>query len=85
MYIQGNITLREPSPSLVKASKKTTKVPSRPAKKKTTKMSDSDSSNASEDEDTRGTPGAEHAYGVLSFEQNKIWRELMQVKLVRKG
>ena len=63
-YIQGHITPREPSPSPMKASTKTTKVQSRPAKKKTTKMSDSDSSSASKDEDTRGTLGAELASSV---------------------
>ena len=84
-YIKGHITLRVPCPSPVKAPRKTAKVQSRPAKKKTTKMSDSDSSSSTKDEDTKGTPGVELASGVLSSEQNKIRRELMQHKLVRKG
>ena len=48
-------------------------------------MSDSDSSSSTEDEETRVTPGAELESGVLSSKQNKIRRELMQWKLVRKG
>ena len=57
----------------------------RPVKRKISKMSDSDSSSSVEDEETRAAPGAELASGVLSSEQNKICRELMQRKLVRKG
>ena len=65
-YIQGHITLRDASPSPVKAPKKASKVQSRPAKKKMTKMSDSESSSSTEDEETRATPGVELASGVLS-------------------
>ena len=84
-YIQGHVTLRDEEPSHLKATKKVSKVQSRPAKKKTTKMSDTDSTSENEEEDNKGTPGAELASGVLSSEQNKIRRELMQRKLVRKG
>ena len=84
-YIEGHLTVRVPSPSLVKAQNKIAKVQSRPAKKKTSKMLDFDSSSSTEDEDTKGTPGTELASGVLSSEQNKIRRELMRHKLVRKG
>ena len=38
-------------------------------------MSDSDSSSSVEDEETRATPGAELASGILSSEQNKIQRD----------
>ena len=84
-YIQGHKSLRDGSPSPAKAPKKVSKVQSRPAKRKISQMSDSDSSSSAEDEETRATPGAELASGILSSEQNKIRRELMQRKLVRKG
>ena len=84
-YIQGHITLRDASPSPVKSPKKVSKVQSRPTKKKMTKMSNSESSSSTEDGETRATPGIELVSGVLSSEQNKIRRELMQRKLVRKG
>ena len=77
LYIQGHVTLKKPSPTPVKAPKKTSKVQSRPAKKRPTKMSDSDSSSSMEDYATRATPGAELASSVLPSEQNKIRRELM--------
>ena len=48
-------------------------------------MSDSDSSSSGEDEETRATPSVELAFSVLSSEHNKIRREWMQRKLVRKG
>ena len=84
-YIQGHVTLKEYSPSPVKAPKKKSKVQSKPAKKKSAKLSDTDSSSSTEDDETRATPGVELASGVLSSEQNKVRRELMQRKLVRKG
>ena len=43
-YIQGHISLRDASPSPVKAPKKASKVQSRPRKRKITKMPDFDSS-----------------------------------------
>ena len=84
-YIQGHITLRDASPAPVKAPQKGSKMQSRLAKKKITKMSESESSSSMDDEETRAQPGAELAFGVLSFELNKIRRELMQKKLMRKG
>ena len=84
-YIQGHITLRDVSPSPMKAPQKVSKMWSRPAKKKVSKMSESESSSSTDDEETRATPGAELASGVLSSKQNKIQREIMQKKLVRKG
>ena len=84
-YIQGHMSPREPSLSPVKVTKKRTKVQSKPAKRKPTKMSDSNSSSESEDDDIKGTPGAELASGILSSEQNNVRRALMQKKLVRKG
>ena len=86
-YIQGQKSLRDASPSgPIKAPKKVSKVQSRPTKRKISQMSNSDSSSSTKDEETRATPGAELASGVLSSEQNKIMRELMQRKLlVRKG
>ena len=77
LYIQGHVTLKKPSPTPVKAPKKTSKVQSRPTKNKTTKMLDSDSSNSTEDDETKVTSGAKLASGVLSSEQNKIRRDLM--------
>ena len=69
----------------MKAPQKGSKMQSRPTKKKITKMLESESSSSIDDEETQATPGAELASGVLSSEQNKIRRELMQKKLVRKG
>ena len=77
-YIQCHISPRDASPSLVKAPKKACKVQSRPGKKKITKMSNSDSSSSTKDEETRATLGAELPSSVLSSEQNKIRRELRQ-------
>ena len=48
-------------------------------------MSESEDSSSTEEEDNLSTPGAELASGVLSSYQNKIRREIMQKKLVRKG
>ena len=73
-YIQGHITLRDASPSPVKAPKKVSKVQSRLGKKKMTKMSDSESSSSRDDEETQVMPGAELASGLLSVKQNKIRR-----------
>ena len=52
---------------------------------KVTKLSESDSSSSTDDEEARTTPGAELSFGVLSSDQNKIRRKIMQKKLVRKG
>ena len=67
-YIQGHVTLRDEVPSPLKATKRVSKVQSRPPKKKTTKMSDTDSTSENEEEDNKGTSGAELASGVLSSE-----------------
>ena len=48
-------------------------------------MSDSETSSSTEDDEARSTPGAELASGVLSSEQNKIRRDIIHTKLVRKG
>ena len=82
-YIQGHMALREPSP--VKVAPKKVANQSRPPKKKISKRFESESSCSTNDEETQATLGAELAFGVLSSEQNKIQRELMQCKLVRKG
>ena len=74
-YILGHKSLREGLPSPVKVPKKVSKVQLRPAKRKISQMSDSDSSSSAEDEETRGTAGAELASAILSSEQNKIRRE----------
>ena len=84
-YIQGHISLREASSSSVKVAPKKVAIPSRPTKKKVTKMSESKSLISTNDEETRPTLGAKLAYGVLSSEQNPIRREIMHKKLVRKG
>ena len=83
-YIQGHKSLRDGSPSPAKAPKKVSKVQSRPVKRKISQMSDSASSSSVEDEETMVTSGAELASGILSSEPNKIRRELIQLKLVRK-
>ena len=57
-YIQGHITLRDVSPTSVKAPQKGSKRQSRPAKKKMAKMLESDSSSSTDDEDARTTPRA---------------------------
>ena len=49
------------------------------------KMSKSEDSSFTDEEDNRLTPGAEVASGVLSSNQNKIRKEIMQKKLIRKG
>ena len=85
-YIQGHVSFKERSPSPKKVATK--KGPqSKPQKKKKSKLSESESesSSSTDDEETRTTPGAELASGVLSSDQNKIRREIMQRKLVRKG
>ena len=71
-YIQGHMTLREPSPSPVKMAPKKMANQSRPAKKKVTKMSEFESSSSTNDEEMRATLGVELASGVLSSKQNKI-------------
>ena len=48
-------------------------------------MSEFEFSSSTYDEETRATAGAELAFVVLSSEQNKIRREIMQKNLVRKG
>ena len=48
-------------------------------------MSESEDSNSTEEEDHRLTPGGELASGVLSSDLNKIRKEIMQKKFVRKG
>ena len=84
-YIQGHISLKDRSPSPIKVAPKKMPMHSRPPKKKVSKLSESSSSSSTDDEDTRSTPGAELSSGVLSSEQNKIRREIIQKKLVRKG
>ena len=84
-YIQGHINMREASPSPPKQAARKVATQSRPKKRKVTKMSESEDSSSTEEEDNRSTPGAELASGVLSSDQNKIRREIMQKKLVRKG
>ena len=81
-YIQGHVSLKDRLPSPKKVATKRN-VHSRPTKKKKRKLSDSESesSSSTDDEETRTTPGAELAYGVLSSDQNKIGREIMQKKL----
>ena len=58
---------------------------SRPPKKKVTKMSELESSSSTHDENNRTTPRAELSSGILSTEQNKIRKGIIQRKLVRKG
>ena len=48
-------------------------------------MSDSESSSSTKDDEARSTLGVELAFGVLSSEQNKIRRDIIHRKLVRKG
>ena len=84
-YIQGNVSLKEASPSPVKVAPRRPTTHSRPPKKKVIKMSESESSSSTDDEDDRTTPRAELFSSVLSTEQNKIRREIIQRKLVRKG
>ena len=48
-------------------------------------MSEFEFSSSTYDEETRATAGAELAFVVLSSEQNKIRREIMQKKTLRKG
>ena len=85
LYIQGHVTLREPSPSLVKVAPRKVANQSRHVKKKVTKMSEFESSSSTNDEEMRATLGVELVSSVLSSKQNKIQREIMQKKLVRKG
>ena len=66
-YIQGHNTLRDASPSLVKAPKNVS-VQSRSGKEKMTKMLESELSSSTEDEETRAMRGAELAFGVLLSE-----------------
>ena len=88
-YIQGHVNLKAASLSPIKApSKKSavqSKPQSKPPKKKVTRMSDSETSSSTEDDEARSTPGAELSSGVLSSEQNKIRRDIIHTKLVRKG
>ena len=48
-------------------------------------MLELEDSSSTEEEEHWSTPGAELALGALSSDQNKIRREIMQKKLVRKG
>ena len=84
-YIQGHVSLKECLPSLIKVAPKKVHVHSRPSKKKVTKLSESESSSSTDDEEARKTPGVELPSGVLYFDQNKIRREIKQKKLVWKG
>ena len=84
-YIQGHVNLKAASLSPIKAPTKKVGVQSKPQKKKVTRMSDSESSSSTEDDEARSTPGAELSSGVLSSEQNKIRRDIIHTKLVRKG
>ena len=56
---------------------------SRLNKKKETKMSESEYSSSTNEEEMWATPRTELASSVLSSEQNKLRREIMQKKLVR--
>ena len=86
-YIHDHVSLKERSPSPKKEAPKKVPVHSRQAKKKKTKLleSESKSSSSTDEEEARITPGVELLSGVLSSDQNKITREIMQKKLVRKG
>ena len=83
-YIQGHVNLREASPTPHKPAPKKVVSQSRLVKKKVTKMSELEDSSSTDEEDNHSTSGAELASGVLSSYQNKIRREIMQKKLVRK-
>ena len=84
-YIQGHVNLREASPSQQITTPKKIVSQSRSARKKVKKMSESEDSISIDEEDNHSTPGVELASGVLSSYQNKIRREIVQKKLVRKG
>ena len=84
-YIQGHINMREASWSQQKQAPRKVTSQSRPPKKKVTKMSESEDSSSTEEEDHRSTLEAELASGILSSDQNKIRKEIMQKKFVRKG
>ena len=84
-YIQGHVNLKAASLSPIKPPIKKSAVQSRPQKKKVMRISDSESSSLTEDDEARPTPGAKHAFCVLSSEKNKIRREIIHRKLVRKG
>ena len=85
-YIQGHVSFQERSPSPKKVATKK-RAQSKPQKKKKSKLleSESESSSSTDDEETRTTPGAKLAPGLLSSDQKNIRREIMQKKLVRKG
>ena len=81
-YIQGHVNLREASPSPQKPAPKKVSGQSRQARKNVTKMSESEDSRTTDEEDS---PGAELASRIPSSDQNKIRREIVQKKLIRKG
>ena len=83
-YIQGHVSFKERSPSPEKVATKK-RAQSKPQKKSKLSEFESESSSSTDEEERRTTPGAELAYGVLSADQNKIIRKIMQKKLVRKG
>ena len=74
-YIQGHVNLREASPSPQKPAPKKVSGQSRQARKNVTKMSESEDSRTTDEEDS---PGAELASRIPSSDQNKIRREMMQ-------
>ena len=86
-YIQGHVSLKERSPSPKKLAPKKVSVHSQPTKRKKTKLSEleSESSSSTDDKEARTTPGPQLLFGVLSSDQSKIRKEIMQKKLVRKG
>ena len=81
-YIQGHVNLREASLSPQKPASNKVANQSRPARKKVAKMLESEDSSSIDEEDNRSIPWAELASRVLSFDQNKIRKEIMQKKLV---
>ena len=59
-------------PSPVKAPQKKVVVQSRTMKTKVSKMSESESSNSTHDEETRATLGAELAFGVFLMSKTRF-------------
>ena len=71
-YIQGHVNLREASPSPQKSAPKKTANQSRPTRKKVTKMSKSEDSRSTDEEDNRSTPGEELASGFYHLIKKKL-------------
>ena len=84
-YIQRHVNLKAASLSLVKAPTKRFAVQSRLPRKKLTRLSYSESSSFTEDDEARTTPKEELASRVLSSKQNKIRMKIIHRKLVWKG